>query len=104
MHLLLGGLNHRVHIGVEEKQGECICHLSWNVHYNCVRDGRYCERRVGVHPPPQETWADFTLMMECTPENGHCHSVFRIRIHFFRIQIRIQSLRLETNTDPDPGL
>jgi hypothetical protein len=27
-------------------------------------------------------------------------AVFRIRIHFFRI--RIQSLRLETNTDPDP--
>ncbi len=25
-----------------------------------------------------------------------------IRIHFFRIRIRIQSMMLETNTDPDP--
>jgi hypothetical protein len=29
-------------------------------------------------------------------------AVFRIRINFFRIWIRIQRMRLETNTDPDP--
>jgi len=29
-----------------------------------------------VHPPPLSTgWADLTIMMECTPESGHCHSV-----------------------------
>jgi ATP-dependent 26S proteasome regulatory subunit len=33
-------------------------------------------------------------------EAGASKSVFRIRINFFRI--RIQRLRLETNTDPDP--
>ncbi len=27
----------------------------------------------GVHPHP--CWAAFTVMMECKPENGHCHSV-----------------------------
>ncbi len=29
---------------------------------------------------------------------------FRIRIHFLRIRIRIQMIRMEANTDPDPGL
>jgi len=28
-----------------------------------------------VHPPPSPGWADFTIMKECTPESGHCHSV-----------------------------
>ncbi len=23
-------------------------------------------------------WAAFTLMMECTPESGHCHSVYSV--------------------------
>jgi hypothetical protein len=32
----------------------------------------------------------------------HSDPVFRIRIHFIRIRIRIQHLLL--NTDPDPGL
>ncbi len=27
---------------------------------------------------------------------------FRIRIHFLRIRIRIQWIRMEANTDPDP--
>jgi hypothetical protein len=31
-----------------------------------------------------------------------CRPVFRIRIHFLRIQIRIQWIRMEANTDPDP--
>ena len=29
-------------------------------------------------------------------------TVFRIRIHFLRIRIRIQWIRMEANTDPDP--
>ncbi len=28
--------------------------------------------------------------------------VFRIRIHFLRIRIRIQWIRMEADTDPDP--
>jgi hypothetical protein len=28
-----------------------------------------------VQPPPSPVWADFTLMMECTPEIGHFNSV-----------------------------
>ncbi len=31
---------------------------------------------MGVHPPPSPGWADFSVMMECTPESGNCHSVF----------------------------
>ncbi len=30
----------------------------------------------GVHPPTLPGWADFTIMMECTPESAHCHSVY----------------------------
>ncbi len=41
---------HRVYRGVE-----CICPLSWNVHYNFVRDGRNSKMGVGVHPPPPPT-------------------------------------------------
>jgi len=33
---------------------------------------------VGVHLPPSPAWADFTLMMECTPESGHGHSVYSV--------------------------
>jgi hypothetical protein len=29
----------------------------------------------GRAPPPSPGWADFTIMMECTPESSHCHSV-----------------------------
>jgi hypothetical protein len=28
------------------------------------------------HLPPAPAWADFTPMVECTIESGHCHSVF----------------------------
>ncbi len=29
-----------------------------------------------VHPSPSPAWANFPVMMESTPESGHCHSVF----------------------------
>ncbi len=35
---------------------------------------------IGVHPPPSPDWADFTIMMECTPESGHCQPVYSVRI------------------------
>jgi hypothetical protein len=28
--------------------------------------------------PPSPAWVDFTLMMECTPESGRCHSVYSV--------------------------
>ncbi len=30
---------------------------------------------AGVHPPPSPARADFSIMIECTPEIGNCHSV-----------------------------
>ncbi len=30
---------------------------------------------MGLHPPPSPGWAVFSIMMEYTPESGHCHSV-----------------------------
>ncbi len=28
-----------------------------------------------MHHPPPAAMANFSIMMECTPESGHCHSV-----------------------------
>jgi hypothetical protein len=28
--------------------------------------------------PRSPAWADFTLMMECTPESGNCYSVYSV--------------------------
>jgi hypothetical protein len=44
--------------------------LERTLQYNFVRDGRYSEKGVGVHPPPSPTWAGITPMRECTPESG----------------------------------
>ncbi len=33
---------------------------------------------VGVHPPPSPAQANFTLMMECTPESSRCYSVYSV--------------------------
>jgi hypothetical protein len=29
----------------------------------------------GREPTPSPGWAEFTIMMECTPESGHCQSI-----------------------------
>jgi hypothetical protein len=31
-----------------------------------------------VHPPPSPDWANFSTLMECTPESGRCHSVYSV--------------------------
>ncbi len=52
--------------------GECICSLSWRVHYNFVCDGRYCKR--GGHATshhPHQPW----IIFPSKPESGRCHSV-----------------------------
>ncbi len=32
----------------------------------------------GRAPPPSPAWANFTLMMECTPESSHYYSVYSV--------------------------
>jgi hypothetical protein len=32
----------------------------------------------GRAPPPVLAWANFTLMMECTPESSRCYSVYSV--------------------------
>ncbi len=35
----------------------------------------------GVQAPARTPgWADFTSMMECTLESGHCHSVYSVSL------------------------
>jgi hypothetical protein len=33
---------------------------------------------VGMHPPPSPAWANFTLIIECTPESSSCYSVYSV--------------------------
>ncbi len=35
----------------------------------------------GRAPPPSAAWADFSIMLECTPESGRCHSVYSVRMN-----------------------
>ncbi len=64
--------DHRVHILLEMKQGQCICPFSWSVHCNLTGDGKCNERGLAGWRAPQLSpdWANFTLMMECTPESS----------------------------------
>jgi hypothetical protein len=62
------------YIGLEMKYREWICPLSWSVHCNFVRDGKYSERVRACTPPPSPAWTNFSIM-ECKPESGRCHSV-----------------------------
>jgi hypothetical protein len=37
----------------------------------------------GRAPPPSPGWTIFfTIMMECTPDSGHCHSVYSVVLSF----------------------
>ncbi len=78
--LFLYCVHHKVHVGVELKQREGISPLSWRVHHNfeqkmymmvdIVKKGWAC-----TPPPPLPARADFSIMMESTPESGRCRSV-----------------------------
>jgi hypothetical protein len=48
------GWNHRVHILVEMKQGQCIWPLSWSVHCNFTGDGKCNERGWACTPHPYQ--------------------------------------------------
>ncbi len=59
-------------------RGECISPFSWSVHHNFLRDGRYSERGWACTPQHHQAgliFPNFSIMMECTPESGNCHSV-----------------------------
>ncbi len=60
--------------------GECIRPLSWSVHHNfvLVRDGRYSKRGFGRAARPSQGWANFSIVIECTPESGHCLSLYNL--------------------------
>jgi hypothetical protein len=51
--------------------------LSWSLHHNFAHDGRYSERGRACTPTITRLGL-FTIMMECMPENGHCHSVYSV--------------------------
>ncbi len=60
------------------KQGQCICPLSWSVHCNFTGEGKSVNLVKGGGRAPPTLQANFTLMMECTPESGRYHSVYSV--------------------------
>jgi hypothetical protein len=60
--------NHREEKGRGETGGVYLRRpLSWSVHHNFAREWK----GEGVHTPPSSGWAEFTIIMKCTPESGH---------------------------------
>ena len=49
--------------------------LEHTVYHNFVLDK---VKEGGRAPPPSSGWANFFITMECTPESGHCHSVYTL--------------------------
>jgi hypothetical protein len=52
-------------------QLERTLHATLLVMVNVMKGG-------GRAPPPSPAWANFTLMMECTPESRRCYSVYSV--------------------------
>ncbi len=72
---IAGGKANRVHIVVEEKLGVYIFSAgAYSITLIDILD----RVKGGVHLPPSLGWADFTILMECTPESGRCHSVYSV--------------------------
>ncbi len=46
--------NHRVHIFLEMKQGQCVCPLSWSVHCNFTGEGKCNEKGWACTPHPHQ--------------------------------------------------
>jgi hypothetical protein len=68
-----------VHIFTRDETGlVCPCPFSWSVHCNFTGDGKCNERGWACNPPPSPAWANFTLMMECSPESSRCYSVYTV--------------------------
>jgi hypothetical protein len=71
---MVGHNVHTEYIGIEIKRGGGDVSAILYMMVNIVKG-------VGVHPPPSPAWANFSIMMECTPEHGSCHSVFTLWIY-----------------------
>ena len=65
---------------LEMKKGLCVCPLSWSGHCNFTGDSKCNERGWACTPPPSPAWANFTLMIECTPESSRCYSVYSVSL------------------------
>ncbi len=67
--------------------------LEHTVHHNFVGVGRYSESGWACSgAPPPSPWPNFSIMMECTPKSGHCHSVYSVvstvsRGHPFQVSL-----------------
>ncbi len=57
-----------------EEIGECMC-LSAGAYTTTLLVMVNRAKGGGRAHPPLPGWADFTIMMECVPKSGHCHSV-----------------------------
>jgi hypothetical protein len=71
------GPTQRVHISTRDETG-LVC-LPWSA----LSAGAYTAtlqtmKGGGRAPPPSPAWANFTLMMEFTPESSRCHSVYSV--------------------------
>ncbi len=75
--LVVGRQDHRVRIGVEQKwEGGGVSALSAGAYtttqYVIVDIPSERGWAMGMQPPPSPGWANFSIMMECTPESDYC--------------------------------
>ncbi len=70
---LLNGTTHRVHLFTRDETGLVCLPIRWSIHCNFSGDGKCAT-------PPSPNWANFTLMMECTPESCRCYSVYSVAL------------------------
>ncbi len=86
------------------KQRLQLCVLC-GVHHNFVRDIDIVKRGWACTPPPPSTgWADFSIVMECALESGHCHDMctllFYVCLLFFNNEnSQLGCLRISENTN-----
>jgi hypothetical protein len=87
---------HRVHIGVDEiGGGDGVSSLSAGAYTATLYVMVTIKKGGGRAPPHSPARADFSIMMECTPEFGHCHSVYPVVItrHKF-VHCTLQDLKI----------
>ncbi len=71
------GGEHSVHIFNRDETGlVCLATQPERIHCNFTGDGK-CNEGGGRAPPPSPALANFTLMIECTPESSRCLPVYR---------------------------
>ncbi len=70
---------------LEMKQGHAVYTATLLVMVNVIKGGGRA-----VHPPPSPSpaWANFTLMMECTPESSRCYSGNSVWLTVFNVYLK----------------